>query len=189
MHPDSYYTLLSLSSNIPKGPGHNTPIMQFLLWFLEKVKSYPQLLTEFAWEFHNDSSYRIHISMPYCVVVYLACPKHAVCDCLLIRWRPVNTYGGPHFRSVQLLPIALSYFEIIDGQTNMKLPRNNTMGSNWIDLKRSSQYAFTNLKPMKKQPPTEGLGQAIFYYSHLPGSPYWTCCHTDYTDTVVLSCV
>ena len=47
-----------------------------------------------------------------------------------------------------------------------------TMGSNWIDLKRSSQYAFTNLKPMKKQPPTEGLGQAIFYYSHLPGSPY-----------------
>ena len=38
--------------------------------------------------------------------------------------------------------------------------RNNTMGSNWIDLKCSSQYVLTSLPPLTKQTLTEGLVQA-----------------------------
>ena len=42
----------------------------------------------------------------------------------------------------------------------MELIQNNTMGSNWIDLKCSSQYVLTSLPPITKQSPTEGLVQA-----------------------------
>ena len=35
------------------------------------------------------------------------------------------------------------------------------MGSNWIDLKCSSQYVLTSLPPITKQSPTEGLVQAM----------------------------
>ena len=34
------------------------------------------------------------------------------------------------------------------------------VGSNWIDLKCSSQYVLTSLPPITKQSPTEGLVQA-----------------------------
>ena len=36
------------------------------------------------------------------------------------------------------------------------------MGSNWIDLKFSSQYMLTSLQPITKQSPTEGLVQAKY---------------------------
>ena len=54
----------------------------------------------------------------------------------------------------------MCYFKIKALEFNMGLIQNITMGSNWIDLKCSSQYVLTSLPPITKQSPTEGLVQA-----------------------------
>ena len=67
----------------------------------------------------------------------------------------------------------LCYFEMMVIAFNMELFRNSTLGSNWIDLKCSSQYVLTSLPLLTKRTLTEGLVQAnvsnhlIYYYSNL----------------------
>ena len=64
---------------------------------------------------------------------------------------------------------------IIPLKFNKESCQNSTIGSNWIDLKCGSKNVLTNLPPLTKQTPTEGLVQLHNYLSvhaslHLPDS-------------------
>ena len=47
------------------------------------------------------------------------------------------------------------------------------MGSNWINLKCSSQYVLTSLPPITKQSPAEGLVQASLYTTLQVSQKHW----------------
>ena len=101
----------------------------------------------------------------YTNCIYRSLHQAPCCLLVFVLWvvkglsKPIMMANELHFRQANS---PLCYFEIIAPALNMGLSQNNTMGSNWIDLKCSSQNVLTSHTPLTKQTATEGLVQATY---------------------------